>query len=151
MANCIDALIDANLKTALETLSGVTVERVRTQLSINNRYPFILMVQMEPDEVEEWSNLRNDTLNYLIWYFGIEDDKNETANTEFVYQLRNIHADITKAVKIDVTRGGYAQYTNVIRHGFGIFSDGENIFEHGAYVMIEIHRIVDPANPYQLA
>jgi hypothetical protein len=157
MPDCIDALIDANLIAALKTIVTPTyntaigtVERLRSVLSINGRYPFTLAIQLEPDEIEQWGQLRNDNLNYIIWHFDGHSDDNETVNDEFVYRLRNVAADITKALKADVTRGGYAQNTIIVKHGFGFFLD-DTIQEPGAYVIVQIERIIDPNDPYQLA
>jgi hypothetical protein len=157
MSDCIDALIDQNLITTLKTIVTPTyntnigtVERLRTLISINGRYPYTLCIQLEPDEVEQWGQLRNDNLNYIVWYFDGHSDQNEILNDEFVYRLRNVAADITKAVKGDVTRGGYAQNTTIIKSGFGWFLD-ETIAEPGAYTIIQIDRILDPNDPYQLA
>ena len=157
MPDCIDAQIDANLLTTLRTITVANgyntaigfVERIRTVQCINDRYPYTLVVQMEPDDIEEFG-FRDDKLNYIIWHFDGVNDKEETANTEFVYQLRNVHADIIKALKIDVTRGGLAQNTVIPRHGFGYFID-DNIQEPGAWVLVEIERLVDTVNPYLLA
>jgi hypothetical protein len=156
MSDCIDALIDANVITTLKTIVQPTyntaigtVERLRTALQINNRYPYTLVIQLEPDEVEQWAHLRNDDLNYIIWYFDGENDQNETANGEYTYRLRNVAADISKALKIDVSRGGYAQFTKVLKSGFGSV-ETENTIEHGAYIVVAITRILDPNDPYQL-
>jgi hypothetical protein len=157
MSDCIDSLIDQNVLTTLRTIVTPTygtnigtVERPRSVLSINGRYPFTLAIQLEPDEVEQWAQLRDDTLNYIIWYLDGQNDEGETANTEMSYRLRNVHADITKALKIDVSRGGYAQNTKIVKHGFGFFMD-DVVCEPGAYVVVEIQRIIDPSDPYQLA
>jgi hypothetical protein len=157
MSDCIDALIDQNLITTLKTIVTPTyntnigtVERLRTLISINGRYPYTLCIQLEPDDVEQWGQLRNDNLNYIVWYFDGHSDQNEILNDEFVYRLRNVAADITKAVKGDVTRGGYAQNTTIVKSGFGWFLD-ETITEPGAYVIIQIERIIDPNDPYKLA
>ncbi|MBE3144596.1 MAG: hypothetical protein IMZ61_11825 [Planctomycetes bacterium] len=155
MADCIDALIDQNFVAAIKTVTTGngyntninTVERTRTAICINGRYPFALVIQLEPDDVEQWANLRNDNLNYVICYFDGINDTVETVNTEFVYRMRNVHADITKALKGDVSRGGYAQNTQILRHGFGIDDASGEPF---AYVVVEIARIIDPNDPYQL-
>jgi hypothetical protein len=156
MADCIDAQIDANLIATLKTIttgngyntSIGTVERLRSELSINNRYPFCLVIQLEPELQDEMEALRDDKLNYVIWYLDSINDKEETADTEFTYWLRNVHADIIKALKIDPSRGGLAQNTTIPHHGFGLFGDD---FEPGVFVMVEIERIVDNNNPYLLA
>ena len=158
MADCIDALIDANLVATLKTIAvGVdyntnigTVERLRYVLDIQNRYPYTLVIQLENDQLDEFEAMQDDKLNYIIWYFDNITDQNTTANTEFTYRLRNVHADIIKALKVDVTRGGYAQNTLIPRHGFGIFVD-ETMAMPGVYVMVEIERLIDNNNPYLLA
>ena len=158
MSDCIDSLIDANLITTLKTIVTPTyntaigtVERLRTCININGRYPYTLCIQLEPDEVEQWGQLRNDNLNYIIWHLDGKNDESETVNTEFVYRLRNVAADITKAVKGDVTRGGYAQNTIITKTGFGIFGPDDTVGEPGAFVLLQIVRILDPNDPYQLA
>lgn len=156
MADCIDALIDANLVATLKTMTlaagynyaSGTVERVRTIQEINNRYPYTLVIQLEPEQVEEFG-FRDDKLNYIIWYLDGKNDRNETADSEFTYRLRNYHADIIKLLKTDVSRGGYAQNTHIPAHGIGVFDDG-TIQEPGAWVVVEIDRIVDANNPYLL-
>lgn len=157
MADCIDALIDANLIATLKTVvtpayntdSG-TVERLRSILDIQNRYPFTLAIQLENDQLDEFEALQDDKLNYIIWYFDNENDQDTGENTEFTYRLRNVHADFIKALKADVTRGGYAQNTVVPRHGFGIFVS-DTIAMPGVYMFVEIERIIDNNNPYLLA
>jgi hypothetical protein len=159
MSDCIDALIDANFVAALKTISvGATyntdigtVERARTVLSINNRYPYTLVIQMEPDEVEQWACLRNDNLNYLVWYLDGINDQNETVNREFTYRLRNVAADVAKALRADPSRGGYAQNTKIQKSGFGFLPISEEVLEPGVYVLVEIERILDPNDPYKLA
>lgn len=156
MMDCIDALIDVNLLTSLRAMTlaagynhaSGTVERVRTIQSINDRYPYTLVIQLDPDLVEEFG-FRDDKLNYIIWYFDGKNDNGQTADTEFTYRLRNYHADVIKALKLDPTRGGYAQNTQIPSHGIGVFEDG-NIQEPGAWVLVEIERIVDSNNPYLL-
>jgi hypothetical protein len=158
MADCIDARIDANLITTLKTITVAngyntaigTVERLRSELSINGRYPYTLVIQLENDQLDEWESMQDDKLNYIIWYLDSKNDRNETANTEFTCRLRNVHADIIKALKIDVSRGGLAQNTLIPRHGFGMFID-DDICEPGVYVMVEIERLIDNNNPYLLA
>lgn len=157
MADCIDAQIDANLVTTLKTITTGngyntnigTVERIRSIQSIGDRYPYTLVVEMEPTDNEEFG-FRDDTLNYILWYFDGVNDKSETENTEFVYRLRNVHADIIKALKIDPSRGGLAQNTQIPRHGYGVFFD-DAMSEPGAWVAVEIERLIDANNPYLLA
>lgn len=154
--DCVDARIDRNLMNTLKsihTFNGYktiigTVERPRKSLSINNRYPYTLMIQMEPDDVDQWANLRDDCLNYIIWFLDGQSDANETVNGEFMYRLRNVAADIAKALMIDPTRGGLAQNTKCVRNGFGFFMEPPNVMEPGAYVLIEIERVLNPNNPY---
>jgi hypothetical protein len=154
--DCVDARIDRNMINTLKSIAVYngynteigTVERPRKTLSINGRYPYTLMIQMEPDDVDQWANLRDDCLNYIIWFLDGKSDDNETANGEFMYRLRNVAADITKALMVDPTRGGLAQNTKCVRNGFGFFMEPPNVMEPGAYVLIEIERVLNPNNPY---
>lgn len=158
MPDCIDARIDSDMITTIKRVTVAngyntaigTVERLRTNLCINNRYPYTLIIQMEPDEVQQWANLQESNLNYIIWHFDGKNDHNQTLNGEFVYRLRNVHADIQKALRSDPSRGGLAQNTEIKSHGFGMFVE-ENSVEPGAYVTVEIQRIIDPNDPYLLA
>jgi hypothetical protein len=157
MDDCIDALIDINLIATLKTVvtptyntNCGTVERLRSILDIQNRYPFTLAIQLENDQLDEFETLQDDKLNYIIWYFDNENDQDTEVNTEFTYRLRNVHADFIKALKADVTRGGYAQNTLIPRHGFGVFVD-DTIAMPGVYMFVEIERIIDNNNPYLLA
>lgn len=158
MADCIDARIDINLIATLKTVTVAngyntecgTVERLRSIIDIANRYPFTLVVQLENDQIDEFEALQNDSLNYLIWYFDNENDQVETADTEFTYRLRNVHADFIKALKLDVSRGGLAQNTVIRRHGFGVW-DADNMCMPGVYMHVEIQRIIDNNDPYLLA
>lgn len=157
MSDCVDARIDANVISTLKTIAPPsyetnigTVERARSRLSINGRYPFTLVVQMEPEEVEEWALLKSDNLNYLIWHVDGVNDQSETANTEFSYRLRNVPADIAKALRADPSRGGLAENTRIVRSGFGFLLD-VGVAEPGTYVLVEIQRSVNPDNPYELA
>ena len=157
--DCIDARIDANLMATLKTITEAngyntnigTVERPRKDIAINNRYPFTMVIQMEPDEVEQWAHLRDDTLNYIIWHLDGKSDKGESVDTEFIRRLRNVSADIAKALRVDPSRGQLAQNTKIIRSGFGFFMDAPNVIEPGAYTLVEIERVIDPNNPYNLA
>jgi hypothetical protein len=158
MADCIDALIDNNLIATLKTITNAngyntecgTVERLRTIVDIQDRYPYALAIKLEPEQVDEFEALQNDNLVYIIWYFDKINDQVTTPDTEFTYQYRNVAADFIKALKTDVTRGGYAQNTIIPRHGCGMFID-DNMAMPGVYMIVEISRIIDNNNPYLLA
>jgi hypothetical protein len=157
MADCIDALIDANVITTIKSITIAngyntacgTVERVRSNFKINGRFPFTLVIRMETDPVEEDWAVQQDELEYLVWYLDGKNDDKETANTEFSYRLRNVGADFVKALKLDPSRGGYAQNT-IVKHGFGMLECDE-CFEPGVWISVKIHRAIDKDNPYLLA
>jgi hypothetical protein len=162
MAESIYALITANIKTVLATITTANgyntnvaiVEQERSFLNINNRFPYVLLLENEPSPNEEYDQFRDDEFSYLIWYLDDADDAvTGTAlsdvNTEFTYKNRNVPADIAKALKLDPTRGGYAQNTQITGWNHGFFIDGE-IMAPGTWVHVKVQCITNPDNPYSL-
>ncbi len=159
MADCIDALITANIKTAIESITpgngyntdtGI-VEEKRSILKVNaGEDTFTLIELLSPDIDDDFQHTEDGTLRYMIYHFNGEDD--ETGNP-IQYQNRNYFADVQKALMVDRTRGGYAQNTNIKSWGHDFY------YQQGtidvplicSWVLVEVQRLIDADNPYQLA
>lgn len=142
----ITANITQNIKDAvngLATYGGtITAELERLFWSANNRYPYSEIAG--PDiAIETESRLKDMcSLQYEIRYFVNVNDENETVGGEITYLTRNVHADIIRALMVDVSRGGYAQKTELVRWGpsFEVFED---ITWYNIYVLIEVKARID--------
>ena len=162
MAECIQAQITANIKTALETITVANgyrynvgaVEEARRFLRINNRWPFILILKNAP-QLNEYLVL--DILEYVIWWFPMQDDRlvgnpadsSLDLNTEVTYHQRNAPADIAKALSVDVSRGNLATMTEVTPGDHEVYVDEANIL-FGTWTMVRITTNIDATNPYLL-
>ena len=164
MVDCIQAQITQDLINAIASVTPANgynttvacVERMRTILEINDRYPYALVIENAGDVTEEFSSGAEEDLHYLVWYFApINDAVNpdplvSNVNTEFAYVNRNVAADIIKAIKKDVSRGGMAQYTKCTSWDYGIYIDNGEALP-GVYLLIDVQTRVDQNDPYNLA
>lgn len=161
MADCIDAQITADIKTALETISVAngynteigTVEEKRSIFIRNNETVTFTLVEKLPPEIEDdFQHTEDGKVKYLIYYFNGEDDE-DPDNNPVQYTDRNVCADIQKALLIDRTRGNVAQNTHVMSFGHDFY------FQNGmidvpimcTWVLVEVERLLDADNPYQIA
>lgn len=166
MADSIQAQITANIKTALGTISVANgynydiaiVEQARKQLEINNRWPYILLLENEPD-VDAADNLVIRKLQFPCWFFSAQNDElsgtpAEDLNSEIAYYNRNAIADITKvlcATDTAIYRGGNAELTEVIPGTHESYLDNESgLIMFGTWCLIEVTTNIDARNPYQL-
>lgn len=151
--DCIDWRITENLIEQLKTctidngyntdVKDVVLIGKKTKL---DKYPAILVIPNETDFQQEYS-IRQDILPFMIWFF---DGKSEEKTGEnYIRRMKNVHADITKCIKMDVTLNELCQNITVQSCNYGLFID-ENIEEEGAYLFIEVDRIINPDNPYEL-
>lgn len=161
MADCIDALITANIKTALETITIAngyntaigTVEEKRSilRLKIDNG-AFALLERLQPEFEGDYQHTQDDELRFMVYYFNGSDDEGDS-DQPIQYRDRNVHADIQKVIMVDRTRGGYAQNTEVRSHGHDYY------YQQGTvdvpimctWVLIHVKRLINADNPYQLA
>lgn len=141
--------ISANLKTALESLDSYggspTVEEERLFMSINNRYPFVLLNGPYSDINTQTHNVANTKLNYTIQYFVKYNDEDQTKN-EITYVTRNVTGDIINKVMEDITRGGYAIRTKITNFG-NAFELISNRVEFFLYVVLEIEARLEATDP----
>lgn len=154
MGDCIDAQIIDNLITVVKSITSENeyntnvkkVELARTQLEINDNYPYVLVIPNETDPLQDYG-IREDVLPFLIWYF---DGKNDTSDDTdpFTWRLRNVAADFIKALRKDPSLGGVCENIRIVSHNYGIFVD-DVIVEPGVFIYIEIERVVNPDNPYE--
>lgn len=156
MSESIDSQIISTLMSTLSTVSiangyNTNVSKIELPRSVVRitQYPYLLVIPNEVDVNSEYGSLQDGVLPILLWYFdGISDD--DESVDPFTWRLRNVVPDLTKAIKADPTMGGLAQNVRVTNWNYGIFAD-ESMFECGVFMFIEIDRIVDSNDPYQLA
>lgn len=155
--DCVQARITQNIIDTLETITAAngyqttlnTVSRLRTTVQFNaNDYWYALLIENEQEPQSEYQ-FRDDIYSYLIWIFpGINDNTPDLANTEISYVMRNTGADVTKALKADITRGGLAQYTKITKWDVGCMETNEMV-EFGLYTFIEVQALTDSKDPYK--
>jgi hypothetical protein len=153
--DCIEAQITANLKTALRAITIANgyswtpgaVEEPRLNLSINNRYPYVLLTKTNAPSETENNQSTEEKIRYLITLIDVGNDEDQTQDGELTYTNRNKKADIIKAVMVDHTRGGLAETTRVIDKDDGVAKDNDGAFYY-AYVEIEVQALIDSVNPY---
>lgn len=156
---CIDALITADIKLALEgiTISNGynteigTVEEKRSILKINaGEDTFTLLELLSPDIDDDYQHTQDGTSRYMVYYFNGEDD--ETGDP-IQYTNRNFAADVQRSLMVDRTRNGNAQNTNIKSHGHDFYYQQGTIDIPLAcsWVLVEVQRLIDADDPYQLA
>jgi hypothetical protein len=149
MADCIHALVTANIKTALQNISGIQeVSEMRSFLDRDSK-EFIMLQECPIEYSDDFQHTGDVKFQYNIVYFGGSTD--EKPASPFTYQNRNIVADIVSAIMTDRTRGGYVQNTNVVASGPGIYNDGDGNVIPITYVSIDCQALIDADNPYNLS
>ena len=167
MADCIEAQITANIKAKLKTITTANgynynvaaVEQQRKLLEVNNRWPFILLLENESTK-DEVDNMVIRTIEYPTWFFTAQDDRlrgdpsNAAADvdTEIAYKNRNAIADITKALCSDdseIYRDGNAELTEVVPGTHDYYED-DNLTLFGTWCMIVVTTRINARNPYEL-
>jgi hypothetical protein len=168
VADCIQAQITADIKS---TLAGITiaggyhydvaiVEEQRKLLEINDRWPFVLILENEP--ITDRENLLIAGLVYTVWFFHSADDRcvgvvATDLNSEGAYLARNAMADIMKVLAVDTTRGivtgtvadRRAELTRVIPGYPDMYLDGDQML-FGVFVTVEVTCNIDMTDPFQL-
>ena len=153
----MQALITANMKAALEAIQGQpdynttidTVEEARTVLRIEDQN-YLLLQEERVRYLEDYQHTNDVIYQYTIVFFSGNND--EAPNDPYAYQNRNVVADITKALMIDRTRGGYAMNTTIDESGPDFFADSNNgMIIPVTSVAVDVHALVNADNPYQLA
>ena len=161
MADCIDALITANIKTTLEGITVANgysteigiVEEKRSEFNMSNAVnQFTILERLPPDIDEDYQHTEDATLKFIIYHFNGEDDT-EVSSNPIQYTNRNVVADIQKALMVDRSRGEYAQNTRIFSLG------NHNYYQEGiidilpvcTWVLVIVQRLIDADNPYQLA
>jgi len=166
----IQAQITAHIKTTLRTIltangynyNLAAVEESRKMFEIGDRWPFILVLENEPQRDDEGLVIRE--LEYMVWFFSKQDDRvigdpsdaSKDVNTEIAYYNRNAIADITKALNVDVYRGyvdgtanARAEHTEVIPGTHDLYIDDTGVL-FGTWVAVRVVTNIDATNPYQL-
>lgn len=158
MDDCIDAQITSDLLTTLSSITTKddneveyntnveTVSLARKEDKITSKN-YMLVIPNEPDPLFD-DTLRADELEFLVWFFDGGDD---TGGDPFTLRLRNVQADVLKAIRIDPSRSNLAQNTNMGTWDFGIYFDASGAAWEGVYMYIRISRMLDPDDPYQTA
>ncbi len=149
MANCIHANVTANLKVALQGVSGIQeVSEMRSYLDRDSS-EFILLQECAIEYSDDYQHTGDVTFPYNIVYLGGSTD--EKPNDPFTYQNRNKAADIIAAIMVDRTRGGNVLNTVVISSGPGIYNDGDGNVIPVTSVSIDCQALIDADNPYNLS
>lgn len=165
MADCIRALITANIKAALQTITIAnhyhtnigTVEEKRSEFnSVAEVDTFTLLELLPPVNEEDYQHTEDETLKYMIYYFNGKND--EKGKDPIQYEDRNVAADIQKSLMVDRTRGGYALNTRKISDGHNYYlqqsssgSSSGSIAQMCTWVLIEVQTLINADDPYQLA
>lgn len=158
MSDCIEALITANLKTAVETVTVAggyntncgTVEEMRSMFAIPGEAQSFTLIQKLPyAQEEDYQHSQDGKTRYRIYYFNGSDDSG--SNNPIQYTDRNVAADFQKAIMSDRTRGGNAQNTTIEEHGQGFFFGTDEIVIPCTYLTVCVDYLVNADNPYQLA
>jgi hypothetical protein len=138
------------------------VEESRKLLEINDRWPFILLLENEPIKDDEGLVIRE--LSYIVWFLSKQDDRviADPANaaldsdTEIAHYNRNAIADITKALNIDIYRGlvngtlnARAEITEIIPGTHDLYVD-HTVILFGTWCVVRVITNIDATNPYQL-
>jgi len=153
MADCIDELITNDLETTLEATSILgavpgAVERERTYLLINNRYPFVEIQGPFVEVDTQTYEVAMSMLGYLILVYVKHSDE-EVSEDEITRYARNVAADVIKGLMVDPTRGNNALITKITERGYG-FGEGDDTIDFFVYVGIEITAREDSTDPYSL-
>jgi hypothetical protein len=161
VADCIQALITANIKSALADISTAggynydvnAVEEMRTVLEIDGREPFVLITEQEPQIDSRKQEVSE--LEYIVWFFPEHDDELTGVpaideNSELGHYCRNVPADINKALQVEPYRGGYARRTEVVPIGLDIFVGTGMVSLDGYSVQVTVKTSIDMTDPYKL-
>jgi len=156
MADCIQALITADLLTALRTVTVLngyntdcgTVEEMRTIFSFPDSDPFTLVQLLPKDVSDDFQHTEDDFVRYEVFHFSGENDDRGSDPIQFA--SRNVAADFQKAIMTDRTRGGYAQNTEIETAGNGVFSDSSGNLIPCTYLQIKVQVLINADNPYEL-
>lgn len=116
--------ITDNIKTALDGLNSyggaVTVEHERKFLSINERYPFVILCGPYTGVDTEQSQVHDNEAVYIVKHIVYENDANYNDFEEMTFRVRNVAADIKKILMIDPSRGNRVQFTRFLNSGHAI-------------------------------
>ena len=127
------------------------VEQARKVLEVNNRWPFILLCENEP---ETDSDLVIRTIDYIVWFFGTQDDELTADNVkdhdnEIAFHNRNAIADITKAINSNIYLDGFAENVEVEPGTNDLYVDG-NTTLFGVWCLVRVTTNIDSTDPYKL-
>jgi hypothetical protein len=125
------------------------VEIERKQIQINDRYDFLLLLEETPDTDVLYLREKK----YLLWFFSDQNDEivgDVTAdnNSEIAYYNRNIIADVSMALNVDITRGGFAQNTEIIPGTHDLYVSDECIL-FGTWCRIKCVTDINMADQFK--
>lgn len=166
----IQAQITKNIKACLKGITVANgfnydvamVEESRKLLDISDRWPYILLLENEPEKDDEGLVIRE--LSYVVWFFSKQDDRvisdpadaSKDVDTEIAYYNRNAIPDITKALNADIYRGyvdgtanARAEITEVLPGTHDLYVD-ETMVMFGTWCAVRVVTNIDATNPYQL-
>lgn len=151
MPTSVRESIILNLATLLATITSVngysnTIASVQRWKQHGNAFvdvPLIIIQEDSESRKEDTFSLTSCTMTVVLELWHRQDP---ASNDGTFVILNSLLADITKALKIDITRGGYALDTSVTSVEPFIAGKGE---EHaGLFIEVEIeyrHQQSDPA------
>lgn len=157
MADCIEALITADLKTALETVTTGggyntecgTVDEMRTRFKMPSDTNYTLIQKVPKDLDGDYQHTEDSTYRYNVFFFTPFDDS-DLSTDPMQYVFRNVIADFQKAIMADRTRGGSAQNTIVESSGIGTFITELGEAMPCVFMTIAVQSLTDADDPYQL-
>jgi hypothetical protein len=165
MAESIRALITANVKATLETITVAngyetdigTVDEKRSEFdSMAETDSYTLLELLSPEKEDDYQHTEDNKIKYIVYYFNGKND--EKGNDPIQYTDRNVAADIQKALMVDRTRGGYALNTEKISDGHNYYmqqsaygNSSGSIAQMCTWFLFEVHTLINADNPYQLA
>lgn len=157
MADCIEALITANLKAACATVTVAngyntacgTVEEMRSLFKLPDAMPFTMLQKLPSNTDEDYQHTEDEKIRYALYYFNGAND--ERPNNPIQYADRNVAADFQKAIMVDRTRGANAQNTEVESAWQGSFMDAEGNVLPCTFLNIAVQALLNADDPYQLA
>lgn len=96
---------------------------------------------LDTTPMDDRAHTTEEMYEYLIRFYNVHDNENPAIN----YDNRNIEADTIKALKVDVNRGGYAQFTEKGQSGPSIDMDTGAPYQ---FIHVRCLSTVNSSNPY---
>lgn len=139
MYNALDGLVSYG--------GEITLERERMLMQINGRYPFVVLCGPWSVTREQFTQVSDEDLDYVVKYFINYNDESISPDTEVNYVVRTVVEDITRAVQVDTERNGLAQVTELIEYGT-TQEIVEDSLEFLVYAKYRVQALINADNPY---